>query len=155
MKVYIPQPDTTAAEVARKHAAFCPAADAYEIQRFCRAMSGGSPGQYTGKPVLSCFAFASESVGRPVGTVHFPLDAYARDDAEARARIGGYNGSSTLVSPLCVERYARVLSMVQRRPLARGPRIHAWMSLKMKSRGELINGFYFSQELFGRIDTAL
>lgn len=75
VKVYASYPRASAGEIARKHANICPDADAYEIERFCIAMLGGSRGPFTAKPPLSCFAFTSADVSRPVGTVHFPLDA--------------------------------------------------------------------------------
>lgn len=149
VKVYVSHPGASAGEIARKHSTICPDADAYEIERFCVAMSGGSRGPFTAKPPLSCFAFTSADVSRPVGTVHFPLDAYAPHDAEARARVQRYYATAAPgVAPLCLERYARVLSAVQRRPLARGPGIHAWVSLKMNRGGRLTNAFYLSPELF-------
>lgn len=150
VKVYIAHAGVSAAEIADKHSAICPDADAYEIQRFCRTMAGGSSGRYYGKSVISCFAFSSTSPKRAVGTVHFPIDAYAPHDAEVQGRIEQYYTASTLsVSPVCRERYTKTLHAVQRRPLAQGPGIHAWASLKMQPGGALANTFYFSPELFG------
>lgn len=150
VKVYVSHPGASAGEIARKHGAICPEADAYEIERFCVAMSGGSRGPFTAKPPLSCFAFTGADAGRPVGTVHFPLDAYSPHDAEARARVERYYATAAApgVASLCLERYARVLSAVQRRPLARRPGIHAWASLKMNRGGKLTNAFYLSPEIF-------
>lgn len=76
-----------AAEVARKHTSICPDADALEIQQFLAAMAGSQSGQQESrqpsgrKSLISCFAFASKTGERPVGTVHFPMDAYVEDDA--------------------------------------------------------------------------
>lgn len=150
VKVYVAHPNATAAEVARKHDALCASSsDSYEIQRFIRGMSGGTPGPFTGKPLLSCFAF---TVGAPgcsaVGTVHFPIDAYVAEDAEARRRIERYYHESTDISPLCKDRYTSALKVVQRRPLQQEPGIHAWVSLKLKSRGDYTNTFYMSPEIF-------
>lgn len=149
VKVYVAHPDATAAEVARKHDALCGAdSDSYEIQRFIKTMSGGPSGPFTGKPLLSCFAFTSRAPGRSVGTVHFPVDAYVADDAEARKRIERYFRESTNVSPLCMDKYARALKVIQRRPLQRKPGIHAWVSLKLKGQGDYTNTFYMSPEIF-------
>lgn len=150
VKVYVAHPNATAAEVARKHDALCgSSSDSYEIQRFIRCMSGGPAGPFTGKPLLSCFAFTKGAPGCAVGTVHFPVDAYVADDAEARKRIERYYDESTDISPLCKERYASALKVVQRRPLQRKPGIHAWVSLKVKGRGDYANTFYMSPEIFG------
>ncbi|KAJ0108532.1 beta-eliminating lyase [Diaporthe amygdali] len=152
VKVYVAHPNATAAEVARKHDALCESSsDSYEIQRFCLAMSGGSFGPFTSKPLISCFAFTSSAPGSSVGTVHFPIDAYVSHDAEARKRIERYYQESTITSPLCRERYTRALEIVQRRPLQQGPGIHAWVSLKMKSRGDFVNTFYMCPEIFRKI----
>jgi tryptophanase len=149
VKVYVAHPNATAAEVARKHDSLCgSSSDSYEIQRFIKAMSGGTTGPFTRKPLLSCFAFTSTAPGRPVGTVHFPVDAYVADDAEARGRIERYFSSSTDVSPLCVEKYAWALKVVQRRPLQQRAGIHAWVSLKLKGQGDYTNTFYLSPEIF-------
>lgn len=152
VKVYVAHTNATAAEVARKHDALCgPTSDSYEIQCFIRRMSGGPPGPFTGKPLLSCFAF---TVGAPgcsaVGTVHFSIDAYVADDAEARRRIERYYHESADISPLCKERYMSALKAVQRRPLQQKPGIHAWVSLKLKSPGDYTNTFYLSPEIFAK-----
>jgi tryptophanase len=129
---------------------FAPDADSYEIQRFCRAMAGGSSGPYNGKPLISCFAFTSKSPKRPVGTVHFPIDASAPHDAEVQRRVENYYASSAVsVSPVCIQRYTKALSAVQRRPLSQRSGIHAWVSLKTQPGGILTNTFYFSPEFFG------
>lgn len=77
------------------------------------------------------------------------MDAYVTDDAEARRRIDQPYDESADISPLCKEIYARALKVVQRRPLQQKPGIHAWVSLKLKSRGDYGNTFYMSPEIFG------
>jgi tryptophanase len=147
VKVYVSHGATTASAIAQKHVAICPHADAYEIQRFCEIVSGGSLGPYEGKPVLSCFAFTTEAPDRPVGTVHFPIDAYADNDAEAQQRIERYM-TAVSVSSLYRERYRRMVSAVQRRRLDQGPGVHSWISLKQKAGGKRSNAFYISPGLF-------
>jgi tryptophanase len=149
VKVYVTHTGVTAADIAAKHSKICPGSDSYEIQRFLRTMAGGSRGPYQGKEVLSCFAFTSGSPECPVGTVHFPMDAYVLNDEEAKSRIEQYfTESGSGVLPVCRERYLKALYAVQRRPLAQGSGIHAWVSLKIKPGGALVNTFYFSPELF-------
>lgn len=140
-----------AAEVARKHASICPDADAFEIQRFLAAMAGsnfGTDSQSGKKSLISCFAFASKTGERPVGTVHFPIDAYVQQDAEARSRVEEYLASAA-ASTAARERYAKVLAAVQRRPLGQGRGIHAWVSLKQRAGGRRENTFYLCPEMFG------
>ncbi|PSN64731.1 beta-eliminating lyase [Corynespora cassiicola Philippines] len=149
VKVYISHPGATAGEIAAKHAQICPSADAYEIQKFCEAMGGGGLGPYEAKSLLSCFAFTSKEPERPVGTVHFPVVAYAKDDAEIEARVERYMDVAA-VSSVYRERYRKVISAVQRRPLAQGRGIHAWVSLKQGAKGST-NTFYISPELFGTL----
>jgi tryptophanase len=150
-KVYVAHPNATAAEVARKHDALCGSySDSYEIQRFIKTMSGGPSGPFTGKPLVSCFAFTSGAPIHAVGTVHFPVDAYVADDAEARRRIERYYHESTDVSSLCMERYSRALNVIQTRPLQQKPGIHAWVSLKVKGQGDYTNTFYMCPEIFQR-----
>lgn len=149
VKVYTAHPNATAAEIAGKHDALCGArSDSYEIQRFIKTMSGGATGPFTAKPLLSCFAYTSAAPDSPVGTVHFPIDTYVADDAEARRRVERYFNESTDASLLCKEKYSRALNAVQRRPLQQKPGIHAWVSLKLKGQGNCTNTFYLSPEIF-------
>ncbi|KAJ8125696.1 hypothetical protein O1611_g7943 [Lasiodiplodia mahajangana] len=110
-------------------------------------MAGGSLGPYSAKPLLSCFAFTTKAPDRPVGTIHFPVDAYADNDAEIQHRIYRYIQEKAVPS-LFEERYRKIISGVQRRPLDQGPGIHAWISLKQSETGRLSNTFYLSSELF-------
>ncbi|KAK7753350.1 putative secondary metabolism biosynthetic enzyme [Diatrype stigma] len=87
VKVYVAHPGAKASQIALKHTKICPDASSYEIERFCLSMAGGSPGPYDAKPLLSCFAFTNKAADRPVGTVHFPVVAYAENDAEIQGRI--------------------------------------------------------------------
>ncbi|KAI1275193.1 beta-eliminating lyase [Xylaria sp. FL0933] len=154
VKVYIAHPTTTASEIARKHVAICPGASDYEIQRFCSAMAGGSLGPYSRKSLISCFAFTSTAADRPVGTVHFPVQAYSANDAEIQYRVGQYVKEKS-VPDVFKRRYMKIISAVQRRPLDQGPGIHAWVSLKQSGTGRLSNTFYISPELFGADTAAL
>lgn len=140
------------AEVAQKHASICPDADAFEIQRFFAAMAGDEFGLDNSsnrrKSLISCFAFSGKTGERPVGTVHFPVDAYAADDAEVKRRVDGYLidvGASVAAR----ERYAMVLAAAQRRPLSDGRGIHAWVSLKQRAGGKMDNTVYLCPEMFG------
>ncbi|KAI0878909.1 beta-eliminating lyase [Hypoxylon argillaceum] len=150
VKVYIAHDAASALTIAQKHEAICPYASAFEIQRFCESMSGGSLGPYTGKPLLSCFAFTSKAPGRPVGTVHFPIDAYSKDDGEVQERVEGYMVVKS-VPTIYKQRYRKVIAAVQRRPLAERPGIHSWVSLKQSAGGALSNAFYLSPELFAPV----
>ncbi|KAK4466377.1 putative Tryptophanase [Cladorrhinum samala] len=144
-----------ASKVAQKHAAICPDADAFEIQRFFATMAGSDFGRRDGdgrtgstrskKSLISCFAFA-RNTGGAVGTVHFPVDAYLADDAEAKRRVDAYL-AGVGASKEARERYSRVLSAAQRRPLAEGRGIHAWVSLKQKAGGKKENTFYLCPEM--------
>ncbi|OTA80668.1 hypothetical protein M434DRAFT_25462 [Hypoxylon sp. CO27-5] len=149
-KVYISHGTaTTASAIAKKHAAVSPHADTYEIQRFCETMGGGQYqlGPYGRKPLLSCFAFTIQAPDRPVGTVHFPISAYADDDREIQERIERYMASVS-VPPLFRKRYRKMISAVQRRPLDQGTGVHAWVSLKQAVGGKQSKTFYISPGLF-------
>lgn len=148
VKVYIAHPGASACEIALKHTRICPDACSYEIQRFCVSMAGGSLGPYHGKPLLSCFAFTNGAPDRPIGTVHFPVVAYAEHDAEIYGRVEEYM-RPTYVSSVARERYRKIIHAVQRRQLGEGCGIHAWVSLKHKTGGKRSNTFYISPELFG------
>ncbi|KAI0146842.1 pyridoxal phosphate-dependent transferase [Xylariaceae sp. FL1272] len=150
-KVYINHGTTTASTVARAQAAICPHANSYEIQRFCEIMGDGSLGPYEGKPLLSCFAFTSTAPREPVGTVHFPISAYASTDKEMQRRIERYM-AAVAVSPVYKQRYRRMISAVQRRPLDQGAGIHAWVSLKQAAGAKQSNTFYISPGLFVRLE---
>ncbi|KAF2683812.1 hypothetical protein K458DRAFT_339975 [Lentithecium fluviatile CBS 122367] len=152
VKVYLAHPGASASAIAQKHAQICPNACAYSIQQFCASMSGGSLGPYEAKPVLSCFAFTSEAPDRPVGTVHFPVVAYAENDAEIQRRMKEYMNVAS-VSAAYRERYGKMISAVQRRPLDQGRGLHAWVSLKQGSRKKRTTTFYLSPELFGPLPT--
>ncbi|KAI1176594.1 pyridoxal phosphate-dependent transferase [Nemania sp. FL0916] len=147
VKVYVSHGAATAKTIAAKHAIVCPHSDAYEIQRFFETLGGGSRGPFEGKPLLSCFAFKSSAPGRPEGTVHFPIDAYAADDAEASRRVERYFAAVD-AAPLTRQRYRSVIAAVQRRPLDCKPSIHSWVSLKQKAGGKQVNTFYLSPALF-------
>ncbi|KAF2877750.1 pyridoxal phosphate-dependent transferase [Massariosphaeria phaeospora] len=150
IKIYVAHPNATASTIAQKHAQICPNACAYSIQQFCSSMAGGSLGPYTKKSLLSCFAFTSEAPDGPVGTVHFPVVAYADDDAEVQRRVQHYISVASLPTAF-QRRYANIVSAVQRRPLDEGRGIHAWISLKQDGKGKKSNTFYLSPELFGHL----
>lgn len=82
-------------------------------------MSGGSLGPYIAKQVLSCFAFTSEASDRPVGAVHFPVVAYAENDADIQLRQEQHMNTAS-VSSAYRERYRKIISAVQRRPVDQG-----------------------------------
>ncbi|KAI1754075.1 beta-eliminating lyase [Xylaria castorea] len=150
--VYIAHKATSASDIARKHEAICSHTCAFEIQRFCESMAG-SLGPYTGKPLLSSFAFTSSPRGRSVGTIHFPVGAYANDDSEIQQRVEQYMLAKSVPS-IFAERYRKVVSAVQRRPLAERRGLHTWVSLKQSAEGALSNAFYLSAELFAGTDTS-
>ncbi|KAH7024470.1 beta-eliminating lyase [Microdochium trichocladiopsis] len=152
VKVYISHPRTTAGEIAGKLAGLCPETSAYEVERFVRCMAGGEAGEgpFEGKSLLTCFAFTSKDPLRPVGTVHFPIIAYAGDDQVVRDRVEGYM-DAVGVSDKFRSKYTDVISAVQRRPLEDGRGIHAWVSLKSKAGGKKVNTFYISPELYGPV----
>ncbi|KAI1435008.1 pyridoxal phosphate-dependent transferase [Xylaria sp. CBS 124048] len=137
----------SASTVAAKHAAICPHADPYEIQRFCEIMGGSRRRSYDRKPLLSSFAFSSSTPGQPVGTVRFPVSSYADDDKQIQMRVERYM-AAVEVSPLFRKRYAKVISALQRQPLDRGTSIHAWVSLEQGPGGRQSNTFYLSPGLF-------
>lgn len=158
VKVYISHPRTTAGQIAGKISSLCPDTSAYEVERFVRAMAGGDGGEDTagpfeGKSLLTCFAFTSKAPLKPVGTVHFPIIAYAEDDRIARQRVESYMTQAG-VSDKFRGKYRDVISAVQRRPLNEGRGIHAWVSLKSKAGGKRVNTFYISPELYGPVDEA-
>ncbi|KAI0450464.1 beta-eliminating lyase [Xylaria acuta] len=148
--VYIAHELASAREIARKHEAICSHVCAFEIQRFCESMAG-SLGPYTGKPLLSSFAFTSNPRGRSVGTIHFPVSAYANNDSEIQQRVEKYMLAKSVPS-IFAERYRKAVSAVQRRPLAQRHGLHTWVSLKQSADGALSNAFYLSAELFAGID---
>ena len=173
---------SVSASIAQKHNTLCAnyphsGIDTYEIQRFIAAMAG--PEDFNAnptkkKPLLSCFAFtaaANDPVHTTNGitndtntkpilvntTVHFPMDAYVTDDKEAKRRIDAYYDSvgvhgGDVAEAEAKERYRKVLSAVQRRPLDGGRGIHAWVSLKQSLGGNgrkgVENTFYLGFEMF-------
>jgi tryptophanase len=147
VKVYIAHDKAYASRVAAFHSSVCSSSNSYDIQRFCETVSGGSLGPYTKKPVLSCFAITTNEP-KATGTVHFPVDSYVGSDAEAQTRVKQYMDVAN-VSSLYRQRYMKLISAVQRRPLAEKAGIHSWISLKQESNGHRSNGFYLSPELFG------
>ncbi|GAP85236.1 putative tryptophanase [Rosellinia necatrix] len=147
VKVYISHTSATAQAIAQKHVALSPHADAYEVQRFCEAMAGGSLGSYTGKPLLSCFAFTTRAPRQAEGTVHFPIDGYAADDDEAVRRVEQYL-AAVGTAPLYKQRYRRIIGAMQRKLPHRRPCIQSWVSLKQKAGGRQSNTFYLSPGLF-------
>ncbi|KAI8945009.1 beta-eliminating lyase [Xylaria longipes] len=150
--VYISHGVASAGEIARKHEAICSHTCAFEIQRFCESMAG-SLGPYTGKPLLSSFAFTSNPRGRCVGTIHFPVGAYANNDSEIQERVERYMLAKSVPS-IFAERYRKAVSAVQRRPLAQRSGLHTWVSLKQSADGALSNAFHLSAELFAGTDTS-
>ncbi|KAK4173660.1 putative Tryptophanase [Triangularia setosa] len=144
------------AEVARKHGSICPDSDGFEIQRFFAAMAGSDFGREDSlgsrrKSLISCFAFSGKTGERPVGTVHFPVDAYVQNDAEVKRRVESYL-VGVRASAAARERYVTVLAAAQRRPLNQGRGIHAWVSLKQRAEGRRENTFYLCPEMLGLWD---
>lgn len=153
VKAYIAHPGVSAAQVAQKHVAISPEASAYEIQHFCASLSGGSLGPYTGKPLISCFAFKRSDL-KVTRTVLFPIDNYSANDEEAQERIEKY--MQDICAPLLYrERYRKAISAIQRRPLAAGRGIHSWVSLKQSPDGARSNTYYLSPEFFGPLQDDL
>ncbi|KAI1660442.1 hypothetical protein F4813DRAFT_400658 [Daldinia decipiens] len=148
VKVYILHQDATASTIVNKHTCICPDATWFETQRFCESMANGSHGPYSSTPVVSCFAFTSKRPNQPVGTVHFPIHGYAENDADAQARVERYLDEVS-ASPVCKERYKKVINAARRRPLDQGRGVHAWVSLKQDSGYKRSITFYVSPELFG------
>jgi tryptophanase len=114
-------------------------------------MAGGSHGPYIRKPLISCFAFKRKSPETPVRTVLFPLDSYAANDEDAQEHIERY--MEAIRAPgVYRERYRKAIEAVQRQPLAEGPGIHSWVSLKHKPGGKASNAYYLSPEYFGALE---
>ncbi|XDG07171.1 hypothetical protein ABKA04_006786 [Annulohypoxylon sp. FPYF3050] len=154
VKAYVAHPGASAAQIAQKHVAMCPEASAYEIQHFCASLSGGSHGPYTGKPLLSCFAFKQSDPGKVTRTVLFPIDSYAANDEEAQERVEKYMRDIS-APQLYRERYRKAISAIQRRPLAAGRGIHSWVGLKQNPDGARSNTYYLSPEFFGPLQDGL
>ncbi|KAI2625149.1 pyridoxal phosphate-dependent transferase [Xylaria nigripes] len=148
-KVYIAHGVTTAWAIAKKHIVICPHANTYEIQRFCEIMGDGSLGPYSNKPLISCFSFTSKTPTQPVGTLHFPISAYADDDLQIQTRVERYIAAVSAPS-IYKTRYRKAISAVQRRELDRGTGVHAWVSLKQSADGKQTNTFYISSDMFSR-----
>ena len=146
VKVYISHESAMAQAIAQKQIAISPHVDPYEVQRFCESMAGGFLGPYEGKPLLSCFAFTTH--GPPEATVHFPIDEFAANDEEVVQRIEHYM-TAVGAAKLCRQKYRRVISALQRKPLTQRPCIHSWISLKQQAGGKKFNTFYLSPTLFG------
>lgn len=153
MKVYIAHPNATSSQIARKHVEICPEASTYEIEQFLITLSGQSTGPYIRKPVLTTLAFKQKDIKNPIRTVHFPIDSYVTNDAEAQDRIEHY--MDLISAPVTYrEKYRRAVATVQRRPLASGRGIHSWVSLKRKlgPKGRVTNTFYLSPEFYGPLE---
>ncbi|KAF3059987.1 Aromatic prenyltransferase, DMATS type [Daldinia childiae] len=147
-EVYMLHQDTTASQIANKHTCICPDATWLETERFCMTMANGSHDLYSSTPVVSSFAFTSKRPNQAVGTIHFPIHCYAENDADAQERIERYLDEVS-ASPVCKERYKKVVNAVWRRPLDQGRGIHAWVSLKQDLGYKQLITFYISPELFG------
>ncbi|KAL3676697.1 hypothetical protein R1sor_026645 [Riccia sorocarpa] len=143
VKIYMQHPSADASTIAKKFT-ICPDTSQEEIQRFCVAM-GGSSGPYSSKPVLTCFAFRSNALRSPEGTIHFPVSEYAPHDAEIKRRIETYLAP---VSSTGLARYRSTIDALQHRPLQQGRGLHSYASLKNTAHGP-VNTFYVSAQLFG------
>ncbi|KAJ5947825.1 Aromatic prenyltransferase DMATS type [Penicillium verhagenii] len=149
VKVYVAHPGASAAEIAQKHVQMEPNSDVDAIMQFYSTMGGGTLGPYRGKPGLSCFHFKNKDPSRPAArTVLYPMDNYAKSDAEAQERIERYMDAIS-APQLYRERYRNAINTVKRRPLEAGRGIHSWVSMKEKLDGKRSNTFYLSAELYG------
>ncbi|KAI0380508.1 beta-eliminating lyase [Hypomontagnella monticulosa] len=119
VKVYFALLDVSAFDIVKRYFRLCPDTSTYKIERLCTTLDNDSLGLSTSKPLLSWFAFTSKQPDQAVATAHFPIDACVAYDAEAQRRIEKYIAGIP-ASDIYLEKYRRIISAVQCRPLARG-----------------------------------
>jgi DMATS type aromatic prenyltransferase len=92
---------------------------------FCDAM-GGSSGPFKRRPVLTCLTFVEGTSVPKTATVHFPVRAYAPNDAAVRDRVTGYIHEAG--APL----YSRALgTFSEGRPLEESRGMQTYVSLRL------------------------
>ena len=111
-----------------------------EATDFCTHMAGGL-GPYSGLPVQTCLAYATNQEAPLMGTVHFPVRAYAENDEIVRDRILQYLGEPT-------ERiYSNVMENFANRPLDQGVGMQTYASLRQQKGGSRVT-VYLSPEMY-------
>ena len=111
-----------------------------EATDFCIHMAGGV-GPYTSLPVQTCLAYATNHDAPMMGTVHFPVRAYAENDEIVRDRILQYLGEPT-------ERiYNSVMDNFANRPLNEGVGMQTYASLRQQKGGSRVT-VYLSPEMY-------
>lgn len=135
-------------------------AEADDVERAARPVQGavpgaardlchlvaGSPGPFTRRPLISCYAFVGGDVDAPSGyTLHLPIRDYVADDETARSRVAALlerQGSDSALLD-------RALKALAERPLDAGAGLVSYVSLRM---GQLCPGVavYLSSEAYGR-----
>lgn len=116
-------------------------------RKFCEAMAD-SPGPYARRPVLTCLSFVQGSPRPHYATIHFPVRAYASDDAVVRERVLRY------IEPAGVAAYEQALAAFAQRPLAEGAGMQTYVSLRI-NKGRKRLTVYLAAELFTPARTEL
>jgi DMATS type aromatic prenyltransferase len=125
VKVYLSHQDATAEDAATA-ARGARDVDADSVHDFC-VMSGGQPGPYAERPLVSSYTFLPGDVDRPRGfSLYMPVRTYVTDDVEARERVLAVLDHHR-VDPTPFE---DALATVARRPLADGVGLIAHVSLR-------------------------
>jgi hypothetical protein len=97
------------------------------LREFCR-IAGGTTGPFTGRPLISSYAFVAGDTDRPSGyTLYLPIRDYVPDDAVARKRVRDVLARAGL-DPDAVD---RAIAAVTDRPLDRGVGLIAHVALRL------------------------
>jgi DMATS type aromatic prenyltransferase len=83
-----------------------------------------SEGPYTGRPILTCFAFR-RGANRPEATVHVPIRNYAPNDQEAFER------TRALLTPAHANQLEAALNALGKRPLWHSHGVLSYVSLRL------------------------
>jgi len=117
-----------------------------DIARFLEQLGAPSGTRLSGRPLATCLAFVAGAAepDRPAAVTHyFPVNGYARNDAEVADRIGRVMQEAGLDDGL----YRRALEAFAMRPLTDQIGLQSYVSLQRR-RGRPRVTVYFAPELY-------
>lgn len=142
VKVYVSHRDA-GSTVAQWAASAVPGSDPAEVTDFC-SLLGGDTERFTGRPLLSSFAFTDANPAAPNNySLYLPIRDVVSDDGTARQRVRELMSRHGLDSSVL----DRALAAVSTRQLRDGVGLISWVSLR---RGPVRPGMivYLSSEAY-------